>query len=219
MRNSLSQKVNSLYILFFFFIFLQSCNYKTVLRPSQKIQNSEDINVLELSNNYESVRQTVIATQCLLCHSASAGNKGNLNLETYSNIKSNLNQIMFRVLEKKDMPEGGLAESDFQLMKLWIESGAPEKNISNGANLPIIGPLDWTKIKRQILVKNCLDCHSGEKSDSNLDLSNLETFKLNLTKIIERTLVKQDMPPQPYPALTVNQRQALLKWISQGLPQ
>ncbi len=217
MRNCISKKINALIILSV--LCLQSCNYRTVQGSSKKPITQEDVNVFELNNNYESVRDIVISRQCLQCHSGSGGNKGNLNLETYANIKNNLNQIIFRVLEKKDMPESGLSEADYQLIKLWLESGAPEKNNSNGVNKPITGPLDWTKIKNQILVKNCLDCHSGEKADANLDLSNLDNFKLNLTKIIERTIVKQDMPPEPYSALTSNQRQALLKWISQGFPQ
>lgn len=201
-------------------VILQSCNYRTTQQAEQKTLSEQQLNILELDNNYESVQRLVISKQCLTCHSNISGNAGQLNLETYENIKRNLNQIIFRVIEKKDMPQNGLAESEFQLIRLWLESGAPEKNSPlAGGNIPITGPLDWVKIKNQILVKNCLDCHSGEKPDANLDLSSLDNFKLNLTKIIERTLVKQDMPPQPYGALTMNQRQALLKWISQGLSQ
>lgn len=199
---------------------LQSCNYRTTQQAEQKILTEQQLNILELDNNYESVQRLVLSKQCLTCHSNAGGNLGKLNLETYENIKLNLNQIIFRVIEKKDMPQNGLPDSEFQLIKLWLESGAPQKNSPLvGGNIPITGPLDWLKIKNQILVKNCLDCHSGEKPDANLDLSHLENFKLNLTKIIERTLVKQDMPPEPYGALTMNQRQALLKWISQGLSQ
>ncbi len=199
---------------------LQSCNYRTTQQVEQKDLSEQQLNILELDNNYESVQRLVLSKQCLTCHSSAGGNAGKLNLETYENIKLNLNQIVFRVIEKKDMPQNGLPDSEFQLIKLWLESGAPEKNSPlGGGNAPITGPLDWSKIKNQILVKNCLDCHSGEKPDANLNLENLEIFRLNLTKIIERTLVKQDMPPQPYGALTMNQRQALLKWISQGLSQ
>jgi uncharacterized membrane protein len=219
MRNCLSKIINFKVYILFFLITAQSCNYRTVQGSSQNTTAQDEINVFELSNNYESVQQIVISKQCLQCHSESGGNKGNLNLETYSSIRNNLNQIMFRVIEKNDMPEGGLSQADYQLMKLWIESGAPEKNTANGANKPIAGPLDWIKIKNQILVKNCLDCHSGGNADANLDLSSAEAFKFNLTKIIERTVVKQDMPPEPYTALTANERQALLKWISQGFPQ
>lgn len=183
------------------------------------MNSQQDINTLELSNNYDSIRQLVIQTQCLTCHSEAGGNKGKLNLETYVSLKQNLNQIMYRVLEKRDMPEGGLPEPEYELIKLWIESGAPEKNTANGANQPILGPLNWDKIKNQILVQNCLDCHNTASVDSKLDLSNLENFKTNLPAIVDRVFVKQDMPPEPFSSMTVNQRQALLKWISQGFPQ
>lgn len=198
---------------------ITGCNYRSVQKSAQSLNTQQDINVLELSNNYESVRQLVIQNQCLTCHSEAGGNKGKLNLESYTAVKQNLNQIMYRVLEKRDMPEGGLPEAEYELIKLWIESGAPEKNTGNGANQPILGPLDWEKIKTQILVQNCLDCHNAGSTDSKLDLTSIDNFKANLPAIVDRVFVKQDMPPEPYSSMTVNQRQALLKWISQGFPQ
>lgn len=178
----------------------------------------EKLNQLALESNYESVNAKVISGQCLNCHSEASGNKGNLNLENYQNIRANLNQIMYRVLEVKDMPQGGLTVSDYALMEMWLTAGAPEKN-TQGLMPSLKGPFNWLVIKDQILKRNCLDCHSSISPEAGLDLSDYDQFKNNYAKIFDRTFVKQDMPPEPYDGLNANEKQALLKWISQGFPK
>lgn len=178
----------------------------------------ETFNQLALENNYESVNARVISGQCLNCHSEAAGNKGHLNLESYQNIRANLNQIMYRVLEVKDMPQGGLNEKDYALMDMWLTSGAPEKNTQS--TVPLLkGPFNWLVIRDQVLKTNCLDCHSSVSPEAGLDLSDYDQFKNNYAKIFDRTFVKQDMPPEPYDSLSANEKQAVLKWISQGFPK
>ncbi|MBC7419990.1 MAG: hypothetical protein H7328_04615 [Bdellovibrio sp.] len=220
MRNCLSKKIiYAAHYVAVTFIFA-SCNYnKGVGDPRATILSEAEVSQMAIENNYASVQKLVISNQCLTCHADSTGNKGGLNLETYSKVKTNLNQMMYRVLETKDMPPAGLTGYSFQLMKLWLESGAPEQNISDGAGQVFTGPLNWSKIKNQILAKNCLDCHQGPNPDANLDLSNLSTVKEKYAIFFDRVFVKQDMPPEPYSALTINEKQALMKWISQGFQQ
>lgn len=216
MRISLSKKIICLALLT-----LSSCNYYKN-RGDQSLPNFDantDVTALAVYNNYASINNLIISNQCLNCHSNATGNKGGLNIETYSNVKANLNQIMYRVLETKDMPPNGMSESQTNLFKFWLESGAPEFNTIVGPGTVIQGPLNWLKIKNQILAKNCLDCHSGEKADAGIDLSNLDIFKSNYAKIFDRVFVKQDMPMEPYGSLTIYERQALMKWMSQGFPQ
>lgn len=179
----------------------------------------ERINQLALESNYDGVNAKVITGQCLQCHSKDGGNQGGLNLETYQNIRANLNQIMFRVLETKDMPRGGLTGADYALMEMWLQAGAPEKSSSVGFVPALKGPFNWLVVKEQILKRNCLDCHSSISPEAGLDLSDYDQFKNNYAKIFDRTFVKQDMPPEPYDGLNVNEKQALLKWISQGFPK
>lgn len=215
MRISLSKTIILLFVNLVF-----SCNYYKNSGSQVVPQiNSEDVTTLAIYNNYASINTFVLSNQCLSCHSEASGNKGGLNLETYIQIKSNLNQIMYRVLETKDMPPNPLPETQFNLLKYWLESGAPEHNTTNGPEASIQGPLNWFKIKNQILVKNCLECHQGEKAEANLDLSQLENFKNNADKIFNRVFIKQDMPPQIFATLSQNEKQAMMKWISQGFPQ
>lgn len=179
----------------------------------------ERINQLALDSNYDSVNTKVLMGQCLQCHSKDGGDAGGLNLETYQNLRANLNQIMYRVLETKDMPRGGLTGSDFALMEMWLQLGAPEKNTLTSP-LPVLkGPFNWLVIKEQILRRNCLDCHSSVTPEAGLDFSDYDQFRNNYAKIFDRTFVKQDMPPEPYDGLNVSEKQALLKWISQGFPK
>lgn len=197
---------------------LFACNYSTKNAEMPVQMTEEKLNQLALESNYESVNAKVISGQCLNCHSAAAGNKGNLNLESYQNIRANLNQIMYRVLEVKDMPQGGLAATDYALMEMWLTAGAPEKN-TQGLMPVLKGPFNWLVIKDQILKRNCLDCHSSVSPEAGLDLSDYEQFKTNYAKIFDRMFVKQDMPPEPYDGLNASEKQAVLKWISQGFPK
>lgn len=206
---------------------LSACNYSTKNAEMPVQITEEKLNQLALESNYESINAKVISGQCLSCHSEASGNKGNLNLESYQNIRANLNQIMYRVLEVKDMPLGGLTASDYALMQMWLTAGAPEKN-TQGLMPVLKGPFNWLVIKDQILKRNCLDCHSSADGrgggaelppEAGLDLSDYDQFKNNYAKIFDRTFVKQDMPPEPYDGLNANEKQAVLKWISQGFPK
>ncbi|AZZ36815.1 hypothetical protein CIK05_08440 [Bdellovibrio sp. qaytius] len=198
---------------------LVACNYSNRNSEMPAALTEERINQLALESNYESVSAKVITGQCLQCHSAAGGNKGDLNLETYQNVRANLNQIMYRVLEAKDMPRGGLSGDDYALLEMWLSSGAPEKNTLTGPVSVLKGPFNWLAIKDQILKRNCLDCHSSVTPEAGLDLSDYDQFKNNYAKIFDRTFVKQDMPPEPYDGLNASEKQALLKWISQGFPK
>lgn len=212
MRNFISKKI----VYSILMICLSGCYYNTRLQDPVVDPAFDSVETMQLMNNYKSIQQNILQARCLNCHSEAGGNKGQLNLETYSSIKKNLNQIAFRSLEKRDMPEGGLPEGEYALLKMWIESGAPEKNTENDLNPVITGPLDWTTIQGKILTQRCLDCHSGGQPEANLNLTDYDQFKSKAVQIMDRVLVKQDMPPEPYPALTAQQKSALIKWISQG---
>ncbi len=202
-------------IIFIFSIYLVGCNYNVTKESdaSDQGQNIKSISVLD----YQTVRKTVIGPQCLNCHSNSGGNKGSLNLETYEAIKSNLNQIYYRSIEVGDMPEDGMDANLREILKVWIENGAPVQATEGSG--PVQGPLSWSLVRNKIIAFKCLECHSGAKPEGNLNLDNYETFKSKLNIIFDRVFVKQDMPVAPYPALTISEKSALLKWISQGMPK
>lgn len=204
--------------LFFLTISLLSffgCNYNHV--KSSTAQSMNEPVLTSLSLEFSSVQNNVFATQCLRCHSSASGNQGGLNLEGYPQIRANMNKIYYRSIEKKDMPPNPLSTQQYTLLKSWLEAGAPEKD--SGQNLgPIQGPITWLVIKRQVLGASCLDCHSGANADGNLNLDSAEVVRKNITQIFDSALIKQTMPIQPYPTMSEAQKQALMKWISQGMP-
>lgn len=199
-------------------ILLGGCNYNHVRGEAPAGQRrSEDVK--SLSNlDYQSLQIEVLGPQCLRCHSSAGGSKGGLNLEVYEQVRSNMNKIYFRSIEKKDMPPDPMAGAQVELLKNWLEAGAPEKNTGKSGP-PIKGVVTWMVIKNQVLSSSCLDCHSGKNPDANMDFESLEIVRKNIMAIFDSALVRQTMPLQPYAALSESQKQALMKWISQGMPE
>ncbi len=201
--------------IFFASFFFFSCNYNHAKNTAQQASGVSQLSAQ--SFDFATVQSNVIAPQCLRCHSAAGGNQGGLSLESYQLIRANLNKIYYRSIEKKDMPPTSLTSDQFSLLKSWIEAGAPEKN--NGVNVgPIQGPITWLVIKKQVLGASCLDCHSGTNSEGHLQLDSADEVRKNINAIFDSAIVKQTMPLEPYPAMSDGQKQALMKWISQGMP-
>ncbi|MGZ3742642.1 MAG: hypothetical protein ACXWRE_01905 [Pseudobdellovibrionaceae bacterium] len=197
--------------------FAGGCNYNHIRGDATTHQQPLEENSLS-SLDYQSLQIEVLGPQCLRCHSSAGGSKGGLNLETYEQVRLNMNKIYFRSIEKKDMPPDPLSAAQFELLKNWLEAGVPEKNTGK-AELPIKGAVTWTVIKNRVLSSSCLDCHSGKNPDANLDFESLEVVRKNIMEIFNSALVRQTMPLQPYTALSESQKQALMKWISQGMPE
>lgn len=194
-------------------IFLSGCSYNV-----SKEKASEEANLkMQSVSDYQSVRKLILAPQCLNCHSNAAGNRGGLNLESYESVKLKLNQIYYRSIEVKDMPPGGLDKNSFEALKGWIENGAQQQASVQTLNLK--GAVGWQELKSQVFQYKCLECHSAPNPEGKLDLSEYQVFKDNINSVFDHVFVKQDMPMAPYPSLSLSEKNAILKWISQGMPQ
>ena len=78
--------------------------------------------------DFQLVNTKVITPRCVGCHSDKGGNKGDVNLETYDNIYSQIDTIKDEV-ESGSMPRPkNKPLTDFQkkLFLTWIEKGAPK---------------------------------------------------------------------------------------------
>jgi uncharacterized membrane protein len=205
--------------MLFFIMLFSACNYNHVRGEAPAKEG--DLNDLsaQASLDYPSVQMAVIAPQCLRCHSGAGGAKGGLSLETYQQVRANMNKIYFRSIEKRDMPADGMPQAQMDLLKAWIEAGAPEKNTGQKIGPPIQGAITWKVIRDQVFKSSCLDCHSGAKPDGNLDLESLEVVRKNINAIFDSAIIRQTMPIEPYAAMSDSQKQALMKWISQGMPE
>lgn len=213
----MKKKIASLFLL----TLLGGCNYNHVHGDAADADPAgASASILSASLDYPSVQAAVIGPQCLRCHSGLGGNQGGLSLESYAQVRTALARIYFRSVERRDMPPSpGLNVAQFDLLKAWIEAGAPERNLGRSSSREIRGPITWIVIKEQVLKSSCLDCHSGRNPDGNLDFENYDVVKSNIEKIFRSAVVDQTMPLEPYPALSLSEKQALMKWISQGLPR
>lgn len=102
---------------------------------SKSAANSKDssLNSGFLNLDFATVKLEVLEKKCLACHSAAAGNKGHINLETYGALIKNLSEV------KADIEDGSMPRGDDQLTALekkiiltWIASGAPEHKSASG---------------------------------------------------------------------------------------
>jgi uncharacterized membrane protein len=208
-------------ILFFISLisFLMGCNFNHIKNEGSQAAAGSDprVGVSALSLDYASLQAAVFTPNCLQCHSAAGGNQGGLSLESYPQVRANLNKIYYRSVEIRDMPPSALPSGQLELLKTWIEAGAPLKNTGKNTG-PIRGPITWDVIKKQVLGTSCLDCHSGVHPDGDLNFESLEDVRENITAIFESAVIKQTMPLEPYSAMSEVEKQTLMKWISQGMP-
>lgn len=208
------------YILVILFLGLNSCNYSR-MKEETRSGSSDALRFLGVLD-YKIVNSSVIGPKCVSCHSNAGGNQGGVNLETYENIRQYIARIGFRALEKRDMPpKVPLTADEMTVLKSWIENGAPENFVNatgDGDDGIDMGPTDWQKISTKIFTPKCYDCHSSPNPHANLDLTSYNEVKMNAAKIFDRTIIQQNMPIEPYPALSPKERKALLNWFNMGMP-
>ena len=175
--------------LIFTLFCLTACNsYKS------KLKTSEEGPLSAASIDYQFVVIKVLEPHCIRCHDLAGGNKGDVNLETYENVRSHLAGIAETTLLDESMPPkkagGPLAAYEKSILKMWIDMGAPR----DAADLPEPAPeptpvatpeptptpvveptpitepeiiaATWLDIYDKILKPKCVECHSeGEKAE------------------------------------------------------
>ena len=217
--------MNKVFALFMFF-FAVGCNYNNPKDDGLGDGAGFGEEKLE-SPDFMTVQMALIGPKCLRCHSNAGGNKGESNLESYKNVRAQLNKLAYRVLELRDMPpQEGLSERQIRLLRNWVDQGAPETQLP-GSEKPDStleqGPINWAKIRDKIFVKKYAACHFPPSSPdkpppmTGLDLSSLAEVRNKAALIFERVVIKQDMPIEPYPAISPRERRVLLKWFEMGM--
>ena len=176
--------------------------------------------------NYQIILDKVMAKNCLNCHSVNGGNRGNLNLEGYTNTLKNINLIREEIISK-DMPKSPgvpLSSQQVELIIQWIDAGASEFGVTLPPvpNPPATDPstpepmlLNFETVMKKVIEPKCLKCH-GVDSATNVTLinySDLTTFAEN----IKTAVASGDMPRND--KLSVEQKKLILDWIQAGLPK
>ena len=223
---------------------LVGCNYKVT-----KQQDAADSNVDNLNNDnsntplsYSVVSDKVLSKNCVGCHSATGGNKGHINLESYENVKSNIAKIRDEVANKTMPPRKKLNDSDINLILKWIDAGAtedgsavltPDPAPTTPTPLPPPAPpttpappviqipedpkeITFAMVKTVLLEPKCLKCHSeagGNKGDVNL-----ETYQNMILNIQDAwdDLTDGSMPRGSDKTLTNDQKNIFFRWYDAG---
>lgn len=197
-----------------------ACNYNHMKNPGGK----KDIDSGSFSApDYLTVQTILLGPKCLNCHSSGGGNKGGANFETYANVRAQLSQIANRTLEVKDMPpKEKLSEAELQILRNWLDVGAPEQKVAEGEKPdPTLErpPINWQKVSQKIFSGKCFACHAEPAPQAGLDLTSHKVVKEKAQLIFKRVIIDQDMPIAPYPALSPRERRVLLKWFDLGMPE
>ncbi|WP_413290426.1 c-type cytochrome domain-containing protein [Bdellovibrio sp. HCB337] len=110
---------------------------------SKKAPVSEET-VTPASISYQFVNTKVLAPRCIECHSASGGDDGDVNLETYENVVSHLPEIAETVFIDESMPPkkagGPLGAYEKSVLRMWIDAGAPREAGAAPAPVPTPTP-------------------------------------------------------------------------------
>lgn len=222
-------------VVFRFFILaviaggLISCNYTRLKEPKDSgNQNFGDLKPEEKLSmmNYSFINSRILQPKCVSCH----GSSGDVNLESYDSIKSNLSKIQEAVFTEGTMPKrGALTSEEKRLLWNWIRMGAPmQSSEPPPEEEPMIAT--YESIRSHIIEPKCLTCHNptGEGNKVPLDRQGLLDSPLELVLpgnadesgliiALERKDDKR-MPPakEGYSALKPEQIQIIREWINNG---
>ncbi len=200
-------------------ILLSGCAFEHKKEGAAGASASGRVQPLNRPVGYAEVMQAVIAPRCLSCHSAAGGNKGGINLEDFARTAPLAPLILNSVVEVRSMPPGqSLSSEELSLVASWVQQGASVNGSRDGrASAPLLY-VQWPKVQ-EVFAKSCYDCHSAPNPDAGLDLTSLTEVRLNISKIFDSAIVVRGMPLDPYPPLSIEEREILAKWIVLGMPE
>lgn len=70
---------------------------------------------------------TLLQSKCSVCHTGAGAGTGQWVFTGYNSVKDNLARINDAVIVRRIMPQGGsLSQQEFNLLKAWIDKGAPQ---------------------------------------------------------------------------------------------
>jgi uncharacterized membrane protein len=213
-------------LIFVSFLFLLGCNYNQSKNPvSLKDQEPQKISSPD-QLTYKIINQNVLAKACLDCHSASGGNRGGINLETYEKVFAVKDRIKAEVASKSMPPASKQALSDQQIKMIidWIDAGALEngKLADEEPNQPPPTPptpppvvevpvkISFAEVNEKVIKTNCTQCHSA--AGGNRGGVNLETYDNVFVNRLEVKFQVENgsMPTKRGTPLTNEQKKLLL---------
>lgn len=214
-----------------------SCNYKIVKDPLNG-EISVPGEMLE-TVSFEQVKEEVFSPKCIACH----GNAGGVNLESHVSAHKHMNAIRKATLEAKTMPKAPLSplnDHQYEVVTAWIDAGGPDRShrdSQGGAHEPTTGSgngqenekLNFETIKKEIIVKQCLSCHTPGEEGGKVPFVSRDQLLSSPLKLVvpgkpEESLfytitapgAMNMMPPYPVNPLGMKQRKLIRQWINEG---
>jgi len=175
--------------------------------------------------SYDTVNRLVLQPKCLSCHGA----KQEPILLTYEQVKANLDDIAHEVLDEKSMPPAGpLSGPRPDLLKKWIDAGAPlngeeapSSGSGSGSTTPgILRPVTYAQVKEKVFEAGCTSCHFPSNKEGNSDLTTYDAVMSEAGSVFGMTVLEPSMPPADTPGvvpLTQEQKDLISLWFSDGL--
>ena len=119
--------MNKSYRICLALLFVSGCNYSLErMQPETKPENNQKVIAPE-QLTFKMINDLVLQKACLRCHSNEGGNKGRINLESYTDVFKNAHQIRLEVAGLTMPPNAKLSEEQIKLVTDWIDVGATEK--------------------------------------------------------------------------------------------
>ena len=197
------------------------------------------------SVGYDLVNAYVFAPYCYSCHTGAQ----KPNLSNFSSVMNELGSVEYTCLQTKNprkmMPkhrQGGLPPEQRKLLRLWIDQGAPKKEvkISNNNGTRHGSSITFKEVYSQVFQRSCTRCHKAGNKWKLKNYSDLAAVRAQFKKIVFTTSMdymppKHDPPKPPLPKrwmendaltpgvnrhiLTTIQKAILHKWIEAGMPE
>ncbi len=198
------------------------------------------------SPGFESDVLPIFEQHCLQCHGAEVS-QGGLSLETLDHVlrggdsgavviaNKPLESRLLTMITSGSMPMGGpgLEESKVEIVRRWIEAGAPGETLKT-AGPPAAAPVREREVLAAILGAKCLPCHGRRRQEAGLDLRTREGLlkggesgpamvpgKPEESLLVQR-IIAQEMPPPDLQeqfsvrGLTSDELEKLQAWIAGG---
>ena len=210
------------------------CNYSLSKSPLNFQQASGSLEQIPAGTivSYAVIASSILQPKCLECHSNAGGDAGGINLETYANVAANLGIIKSEV-ESDSMPKNRkkLTAKEKEILFLWVNAGGPQAGAvtiptpnkptepSAPQEPPTIEFITYEMVNAQVIAPRCLKCHSD--AGGNRGRVNLETYENVVSEIntIEKEIISGSMPRPRNKPLTPEQKDLILKWITNGAPK
>ncbi len=180
--------------------------------------------------SFAEVNEKVFKVSCQSCHSSDASP----HLSSYEEYKANIAKVRHQVIEVQTMPKRApLAQADQDLLKAWIDQGAPLQGeappvTAPPAQSPTSAAVTWAEVNKKIFITSCTSCHFKNNPAAISNLEDLEQVRATMGTIYYTTVTAPIMPPPPKGSaenapnpnqLSDDLKELLSRWVIQGMKE